>query len=57
MGVVIGEADGEHVLLAECGECGERYETDETMDNDCPHCGGRNVYPDVVESGDPDEWR
>lgn len=57
MGVEIGEADGEHILLAECDGCEEEYETDETMDNDCPHCGSRNVYPDVVESGEPDEWR
>lgn len=38
MGVSIGEADGEYVCLLECGECGKRYETDETRSNDCPEC-------------------
>ena len=39
MGVPIGEADGDYLVTLECRECGTRYETDETMGNDCPDCG------------------
>lgn len=54
MGVPIGEADGDNPLLLECRSCGDQYETDETMMNDCPHCGSQRF--DVV-SGDPSDWR
>lgn len=57
MGVRIGEATGEHVALLECRGCGDRFETDETQHNDCPHCGHHNTSPDVIDGGDPSNWR
>lgn len=57
MGVPIGDAEGDHAALLECGECGERYETDETMANDCPHCNTHHPNPDVIDGGDPANWR
>lgn len=56
MGVGIGEADGDHPALLECHECGEEYETDETMFNDCPECG-MQAFEVVVSGGDPNGWR
>lgn len=56
MGVPVGEAEGGHPALLECGECGARYETDETMGNDCPECGTHRGF-DVIDGGDPDGWR
>jgi rubrerythrin len=55
MGVPVGEADGEHLSMLRCGECGNRYETDETLDNDCPYCN-RSEW-DLVDFGDPSTWR
>ncbi|QHS17950.1 hydrogenase maturation nickel metallochaperone HypA [haloarchaeon 3A1-DGR] len=55
MGVPIGDAEGNHTALLECGNCSERYETDETMGNECPHCG--MVSFEIVTGGDPDAWR
>lgn len=58
MGVPIGEATGDHPALLECGDCGERYETDETMTNECPHCGGwLDQEKGVITGGDPEHWR
>lgn len=59
MGVPIGGADGQHVALVECHGCGDRFETDETMTNDCPHCGAHNPASriEVIDGGDPDGWR
>lgn len=59
MGVPIGEASGDHPALLECVECGERFETDETLANDCPHCGAHNHAgrAEIVDGGDPDGWR
>lgn len=55
MGVPIGEADGDHPALLECSGCGDRYETDETMLNDCPECG--HPPAEIVDGGDPEGWR
>lgn len=56
MGVPIGDAVGDHPALLECEDCGERYETDETMGNDCPHCGTSWGF-EIIDGGDPDGWR
>mgnify|MGYP006897002431 CR=1 FL=1 len=55
MGVPIGEAEGEHLALLRCDECDNRYETDETLDNDCPYCSRSNW--DLVNFGEPSFWR
>jgi Zn finger protein HypA/HybF involved in hydrogenase expression len=55
MGVPIGEATGDHIVLAHCSECKARFELDETMANDCPECGIPN--PAVIDGGDPSGWR
>lgn len=55
MGVPIGDVTGDHPALLECGDCAERYETDETMVNDCPHCGAWDF--ETIDGGDPDGWR
>jgi len=39
MGVPVGQSEGDHPVTLGCRECGSRYETDETMGNDCPACG------------------
>lgn len=58
MGVPIGEADGDYATLLECEGCGNKYETDETMPNDCPECY-RTQYEVVTGYADDPEysWR
>lgn len=46
MGVPRGEADGSHVARLRCRRCETRYETDETMGNDCPDCGFQDFEMD-----------
>jgi predicted nucleic acid-binding Zn-ribbon protein len=48
MGVPVGEAAGEHIATLVCRNCETRYETDETMGNDCPGCGVTSF--DIVDS-------
>lgn len=55
MGVPVGQADGDHPALLSCGDCGEKFETDETMANGCPFCGA--VSYDIEDGGDPSTWR
>lgn len=58
MGVPVGQADGDHICLLECQDCGERYETDETMTNECPDCYSPSW--EMVEGtgpGDDLSWR
>lgn len=57
MGVAIGEAIGEHPALLECVGCGERFETDETLSNHCPHCMNPSAGFEVIDGGDPETWR
>lgn len=54
MGVPIGDADGESIALLRCKECTKRYETDETMDNQCP-CGSYRYSIEDASYGQP--WR
>lgn len=55
MGVPVGEAAGDYPALMRCSECDARYETDETVDNYCPECGGfgENVTPTDEMKADP----
>jgi len=39
MGVPDGEAGGDRPLRLLCNKCDTHFETDETMTNECPHCG------------------
>lgn len=58
MGVPIGEATGDHPALLECAGCGERYETDETMANDCPQgCTWDGYGADIVSTDPAAPWR
>lgn len=58
MGVPIGEADGEHIALCECGDCGNRYEADESTINDCPECGSYSFEIVDGTATDPEmSWR
>lgn len=44
MGVPVGEAEGRHVTLCECDQCGTEFETDETMSNGCPECNSYGYW-------------
>jgi len=58
MGVAVGEADGDFPVLAKCENCENEYETDETMGNDCPHCGYARFEVLDGYSTDPElSWR
>jgi len=39
MGVPVGESEGDLPVRLQCRSCGDEYETDETMTNECPFCG------------------
>jgi len=55
MGVPVGEATGDAVMLVACPECEEHYEIDETMSNDCPECG--RISHNIIDAGSPVDWR
>lgn len=58
MAVEIGEADGDHVALCACSNCGARFETDETMTNDCPECSQNSLeIIDGVATNPEMTWR
>lgn len=57
MGAPLGEAPGDNPCLLQCLSCGEKYETDETMPNDCPYDGCGVQRFEIIDT-DPDApWR
>lgn len=57
MGVPVGDANGSHVALLKCGDCGAYYETDETMGNECPDCHAVQYEILAGAQGQIDDWR
>lgn len=58
MGVPIGDADGEYIILLLCPECEEKFESDETMMNVCPDCGAPTNDVQDGYATDPElSWR